>query len=419
MKIRVNTENMKRALKILSKVSNSGIDGLDILMSAKGNFITLTKKNNDTTVRVDLYGFDTEEGKAILPIGIVGLVQKIKSPELTISDNTIKTKERTINYKVDEIELSTNAALNKGPETKIFSTTVKELLRMLRVKYAAAHNDVRPILQGIFFNGNETVACDGYRFSIRKGCYESDAKFVVNLGTINILESILNTKFDDMQVDVYYDESIEKVKFTVDNTEVIGHIIPGEYFNYKSIIPDESDFIVTINAEKLKEELNLSNTGIAKLYFQPNKLTMIQEQCEEVYDEEASKQATQKLQDEKDKKYKEKYNKWAEKKAQAEKEKKPFNLKCPKEVKAKKQRVLANVVTASIKSELNCVVKHDNNTTDEFNIAFNPKYLDDGIRQYSDEVLLLKMTTPVSPMIICKEDNEDLELVLPVRLLNA
>lgn len=407
MKIELNTATLKNALKLLARVK----DVSRILVKVVGNITTLSKSNADTTVNVSIEGYSLENGCILLPIEIADMVKNLREPYLTISDDALTCERKIVRF---NSEIPTGG-VEEFHGNLAFSTSEKELHRMLEIKYAMGKDDLRPILCGIAFKGNEMCAMNNYTLALRVGEHESaSGAFVVNKNTIEILQAVLNPKSEE-KVNVYVDGKVESVKFEMRGTEVIGRIIPGEFMNYKQIIPDEFRYISEFKAEDLKEELDYIKTiktNHLNIKFEEKQLTITTNQCKEELDAEASNLRTKELKVKADNDYKEKYKAWADKKSIAEKKNKPFNQKCPEEKTIKPQKVYKLVPLSEIKITLPCQTELKGES--EFNIVVNKEYLREVLSTYTGRVYM-KMNTHVSPIIITKDD-KNLDLILPIRI---
>lgn len=409
MKIRVYNSDLIKALKIVSKLNTDAVS-IDV---SDGN-IGLIREDNGTTIQVMLSGEIIEEGNIAIPIQVVNLLKNLKNDYLLITETEIHSGAKVIKYREDNYEPVVAVCTESDPMKEVFTTTEEELHRMLEVKYAAAEDQVRPILAGVYFNSNETCALDGYRMSVRRGEYASNASFVVNRNTVKVLDNILDTKLNRT---IRVLRGKDNVKFIIGGTiEITGKIIHGEYLRYKSIIPDEYYNKATINLEKYKDDINFLScikSKYVKLNFVENKLAMTADQCVEEFDEAASRAKTIELQNSATLDYKEEYKKWVAKKNKAEKENRKFNTKCPKEKNIRSQKVYKLVPTSNISIDIDCLTEFKFDT--EFNIAVNSKYLVEAIKNYSDKVEF-RMSSTVGPVVITN-DGENLELVLPIRIL--
>lgn len=408
MKIQVYNSDLIKALKIVSKLNTDAVS-----IEASGESICLIREDKDTTIAVLFDGEIIEEGNITIPTQVADLLKNLKNDYLLITESEIHSGAKVIKYREDNHEPVTAVCTESDLITEAFTTTEEELHRMLEVKYAAAEDQIRPILAGVCFNGNETCALDGYRMSVRRGEYSSIASFVVNRNTVKVLDSILDIKLNRT---IRVLQGKDNVKFIIGGIEVTGKILHGEYFKYKSIIPDEYYNKAAINLEKYKDDINFLSSiksKYVKLNFTENKLSLKADQCIEEFDEAASQAKTIKLQNSAKLDYKEKYIKWVAKKNKAEKENKEFNIKCPEEKKVRPQKVYELVPTSNISIDIDCLTEFKFDK--EFNIAVNSNYLVEAIKNYSDKVEF-RMSSTVGPVVITN-DGENLELVLPIRIL--
>ena len=403
MKTEISTTEFKSMLKVIDKIKDKEFKTASDIIIDNDKII---KTNSQTTIIYIMKdNYIQENGKIILPSQTAELIKKLKEDKFTLSDGKIKTDKKEISF-TEQNNIDTNTYENID---KIFEVTQRELLRMLEVNYAMAQDNTRPILCGVYFNKNETCALDGYRMSIRVSeQYKSDYSFIVNKDSIDILKSIL--KDNDNIVNVYYDTK-NIVKFEIDNIILIAKCLEGEFIKYSQIIPNEHSHKSILEPEELIEELEFIKSADKKNYiknvFSENKITLKGSQCKEVYNEDKSYKEQSKKQKELDEEYKDKHKNWISKNKKG---------KEPKQKSAKFIKFSDLIPMNEIKSEINAENKLDKYGSEngEFKIAYNPNYMVEGLKQYSDKVEL-RMTSSVSPIIITNNGN-DLELVLPVRL---
>lgn len=404
MKIEVSTYELNRSLKVLSKVKGEN-NGFNIIADRD---ITVVRMDTDTTITIKLDGYVMERGSTVFPMELISLIKKLPVDNLTISNDSIGAESRIIRFL--PIEAQGLPKLDGGES--IFSTTGKELRRMLKVKYSWAQDEIRPVLAGVCFNCGEACALDGYRLSLRKSDFNTDRpySFVVNRNSIEILDSVLN----NYEGYVFVSKAGEFARFQIGNIEIIGRIVPGEFINYKNIISYDHRYIAKFNIPELRREMDFIkgiDTDVLRLEFNESKLNFRTNQVVKTFDKEASDNATAEARNKAHYDYMEKLKSWESKKAIADKKKKPFNAKVPEEKTVKPQTVYSNRTVAEITGSVGC----DFNSKDVFKIHVNPKYIIEAIANYEDFVEF-QMTTCVSPIIIT-QDGKDLELVLPVRMV--
>lgn len=407
MKVQIPTYEFKNMLKAMDKIKDRElVQSTDLLIKTKDYDTQFIKSNGETTIIYNSKNTVNEDGQVVLPLETAELIKKLKEGSLIITDDKISTDKKKISFnQLDKIEINTYENINK-----IFNITQKELLRMLEASYAMAQDNTRPILNGICFNKNETCALDGYRLSLRKSReYESEATFVVNMFSTEILKSIL--KDTDDVINVYYD-GINIVKFEMNNTTLIAKCIEGEFIRYNQIIPDEYNIKSIVKPEEFEEEIEFIKAAdernfLKTIFSEDNKVILKGNQCKEEYNEKSSYKDQEKRQSEFDAEYKIKHDKWTQK---GKRGKEPIK----KEAKFKK--IYDLIPVSDIISEINAINTLDSVHTENgtFTIAYNPNYMSDAIKQYTDKVEL-RMNNSVSPIVVTN-DGENLELVLPVRL---
>jgi DNA polymerase-3 subunit beta len=419
MNIELSTRDFKNMLKVTDRIKSlEDVEDLKgIVVNTLDNKTQFIKSNLETTIIYTTEPTDVKSlGTVTLPIQTAEIIKKIKENYLIITDDSIKTERKEIKY--NRLGSTLEKINTYDNMEKIFSTTQNELLRMLEVSYATAQDETRPILTGIYFFQNETCALDGYRMSVRKSeQYNSKSKFVVNKNSIEILKAILNNT-DDI-VNVFYNNDNTVVKFELDNNntniKIIAKCLEGEFIRYEQIIPDEYNNTSIIKPQELQEELEFimeaDQRGFIKTVFTEDKVILKGNQCKEVYSEDKSNKLMREKQYKLDQDYNEKMKEWKEKKTKAQKNNKPFNTKQPEKKEAKFKKMYELFPVSDIISE----IKAENILEDkEFVIAYNPRYMVDAMKQYKDKVEI-RMSSRVSPIVITI-DNENLELVLPVRL---
>lgn len=129
----------------------------------------------------------------------------------------------------------------------------KEFKEAMEVLFAVSKEEYRPILKCVNFNNNEVVALDGYRLSLRKisqsleGNYNVDGRFLKY-----VLKEKINSKTE--KIELLFNDTIVSV-FIDDIKTVESKLVQGSYISYKSLIPQNSNTTVLIDAKELKESI--------------------------------------------------------------------------------------------------------------------------------------------------------------------
>lgn len=261
MKVLLETEELIKAIKILDKIKGD----LTVVTALNASSVNLIKADGSSTLIKSIDSQVVQDGRIAIPKETVNLIKKLQPGEVTLTDTKIETETRTIQFEPTTTYMSTD---DFSMWEEAFRTTESELHRMIEVKYAAAQDEVRPMLNGVYFNQNETCALDGFRLSIRKGSYSSDKSFVVNKKTIEVLDSILDTKLDR---EVVVTVSANLVTFNLPGeVELVGRLLEGTPIKYEQILPREFNVISKIDVKALKDEINFigsSKPKIVKMKF--------------------------------------------------------------------------------------------------------------------------------------------------------
>ena len=186
-----------------------------------------------------------EGGQILLPARLFSeVVRKLPSGEVmvTVSD----TMSATLRAQGSKITLQGMPAQDfpvlPAVDEDVHVTLKQSLLRsmILKVGFAIAQDDARPILQGIYLeaDGNDMlmVALDGFRLALRRGKLEEPVgafsavvagKYLMEVG--KLLEDSEET------VDVYLSSSHMMLKIA--QTDVIVRLMEGEYIKFRQLLP--------------------------------------------------------------------------------------------------------------------------------------------------------------------------------------
>lgn len=116
--------------------------------------------------------------------------------------------------------------------------------------FATGNDDLRPIMNGVFFNFTEEglifAATDAHKLvKYERQDIKSDqpAAFVIPKKPLNLLKGILAGS--ETQVTIEYNES--NAKFSFDQLDYVCRLIDGTYPNYEAVIPKENPNKLIVN----------------------------------------------------------------------------------------------------------------------------------------------------------------------------
>ncbi len=274
MKLIILKKNLKDGLKSIEKVcaDNSSLPILkNFLIESFDNKIKLSATNLELAITTFISGKIIEDGNITIPLNILNsIINNLQAEKINLELNKDKLIIKTDNYraeiqgiKKDEFPIIPKIENNKQC-VQIKNFILKNALLSV-VNSATTEN--RPELSGILFDYQITLlkfaATDTFRLSektINNTQFESDFnksfKIIIPLKTIQevIKEIQIN---EEQKTDIYIDPN--QILFKTENTEIISRLINGEFPDYQQIIPKTIETELTLNTEELINSAKLSS----------------------------------------------------------------------------------------------------------------------------------------------------------------
>lgn len=365
MEIRIERKELQEGLSkvskaITGKVGNAILDMVNIV--AENDSLKLTGSDSNltiisTTTEVQVL----EPGNIVVEPRILGEIIR-RLPEDTVH---IKAKENTVEIKCQKSDFIINynesdaypsiEIANEGEEIELNEAELRNMVKS--VSFAAANDEARPVLKGIYFELSDGflnfVALDGYRLAKKsvQTTIDKEVKAIVEAKSFMEATRLMNDSDEVVKIKVTQNHIV----FTFGQTVVMSRLLEGNYVNYKSLMRTEFSLKVKTNRSDLIGSLERAS----------------------LMSENGNKLA--------------------------------------------KLTIGANEVNISAKSQLGQVVEDLPIETDgdaNLTIAFNVKYLLDALKAIEDVDVILDLVNPVSPCVIKgAEDITGEYLVLPVRLV--
>lgn len=270
MKLQVTQENLHRALSNVARVAISSRNPLpilnNVLLKTVNNRLTVSATNLEIGITEHIGAKVSSEGAITVP---ARLFQEYISSlpggviELSMKDNKLHIStgsyESTING-ISAEEFPVVPTISKKEGWKIPARELKKGLQ--QVIFAAANDETRPILTGVFLHTNGgnlyAVATDSYRLSEKKlMAYKGEISLLVPSTALqDLLRIIADTEAD---IAVYADG--QQVLFEVGDSELVSRLIEGNYPDYRKLIPKSYE----ISAELTRSEFQ-NVTKVASLF---------------------------------------------------------------------------------------------------------------------------------------------------------
>lgn len=302
MKFSCNQDTFSKYLNIMSRVV-SNKPGLPILNNVyfeatKGK---LVMKTTDLELSISTWiGADVEDdGKITLPAK--QLSEFVNSVPQEKIDVTVERQNFNISTSNNSASFNTMPpddfpnipSVEKKEEPFLQINSADFLLAVNRVAFAAATDDIKPVLTGVKIeikdNGTASfVATDGLRLSkqditIEKGVKNKD--FLVPVRALLELSYIVNEVGEEAgsMISLFLIEDKNQVMFRVGDIDIISRLIDGEFPEYEQIIPtgyktkcnvDRDEFLNSLKIVNIIARSVLGNKMILQIQSKENRISL-------------------------------------------------------------------------------------------------------------------------------------------------
>ena len=357
----IGLNNVSRT--VTSKTTMPILEG--VLIETYDNNIKLTTNDleigSEYIIRADI----ESSGSTVVDLKTFNeIIRKIESEEITfeIENNIFIIKSTSGVFKLltmNPEEFTRIPVFNVEKEIQVSEKMFKDMVK--KTVFATSSDQNRPVYTGALIDVIDDVinivAIDGFRMAVRKEYLEknSDFKAIVPAKSLTeIVKTLSDLDENIMRIGINKNQAL----FRMGPCTVVSRIIEGDFLNYNSIIPSQTDTKVRIARKSLLESLERVS----------------------IFSREVS---------EKDKKVPIKINMNLD----------LFQISCVS-------------VTGDAKEKVNAVVEGK-----ELEIGFNPRYLLEALKVIDDDEIELHFTSNVLPLIIKPITGSGyVYMVLPVKL---
>ena len=265
MKLIISSSELLRGVIAVAKAfpAKSPLPILEnFLFDLKGNTLEITASDAELTLRTQIEVESTaEEGRIAVPAKhMMDLLKELPDQPLTISTTSDSSflcswagGESTLPYFPAEdypeiIGADTNNAVTLQFPAQSLVEGISSTI------YATADDEIRPAMNGIFFdidlNSTTLVASDSHKLI----CYTTadvnaseKASFILHKKPASILKSTIGKDIET--VEISFDAKTAEFKFGT--TTVICRLVVGKYPKYRDVIPQNNSNILRINRSLL------------------------------------------------------------------------------------------------------------------------------------------------------------------------
>ncbi len=365
MKFYCNTEELMAAINIVSKAvsSKSSIPYLEgVLLEAECERLYLTGNDLEICIKTSIPCNTAEEGKIVLNCKMLSeIVRKlprdvaeIKTEGPAVIISCLNSDYRIVGLNADEYPSIPDIEIMNS--IRISSAKLKDMIK--RTSFAISKKLDRKVLTGSLFemDGNTltVVAVDGFRMALRKEVLPQECK----AGKFIVpgkAGSEIEKIISDSEEDMIDVGFCEKYAvFENDTFTMVTRLIDGEFFAYRQVIPSEFKINTTVDTEKFSTTVSRVEPIIDDVSKNPVRLVLSENTL----------------------------------------------------------KIMCRTTLGSVNDMFD--VEYTGN---DFEIGFNYTYLHDAIKNCDDETTVLRMNTPLNPIIISGENDDSyLFMVLPVKL---
>lgn len=265
MKFNVSSSKLYQQLQAVARViaPKCSLEILEnVLFTLEGNQLTLTASDNETTIRTSI-DVEDAQGEGKVAVGAKLLLDTLKEFSeqplaFTIDDNNYALNMNSTNGVYSFVGKNGNEYPIMQVEQDMansFEIAAAELMDAIcRTVFCTADDDLRPVMNGIYFdmqeNGLTLVATDAHRLVryLRPNVHAATASFILPKKPANLLKNVLAKESESM-VKVTFGERNAIFEFGM--TRVVCRKLEGRYPNYNAVIPQNNGNLVTVNRQDI------------------------------------------------------------------------------------------------------------------------------------------------------------------------
>ena len=264
MKLTISSTNLLKALMDVSKAipSKSPLAILEnFLFVLKGNLLEITASDSELTLRTTVEVESGEEdGSIAVPARhMTDLLKELPDQPIrirTVSESSFECGWASGNsvlpyFPADDYpEIKTT-----GDDALKVSFPAESLVEGIQsTVYATADDEIRPAMNGIFFDidldSTTLVASDSHKLI----CYTTKdvkatekASFILHKKPASVLRSIIGKDVED--VEIAFDSAT--AQFTFGATTMVCRLVVGKYPKYRDVIPTSNSNVLSIDRQLL------------------------------------------------------------------------------------------------------------------------------------------------------------------------
>ncbi len=270
MKVQILKDNLAKALSVAGRVvsTRGSLEILShILLSTEKGRLRVSATNLEIGINYWLGGKVEKEGDITIPARLfIDVINSISSEKIDLSVEELDVRVKSLNDNlvikgISAEEFPVIPTIQGKPSFVVKSNVLKEALNL--VNFAAAMEESRPVLSGIYFNldGDKLIlaATDSYRLAEYGLKLENKAEkkleIIVPSRTMIELSRILADL--DEEIKVFVNDN--QILFSTKDIEFTSRLIEGQFPDYKQIIPKDNETKAVLESSEFTNALKVAS----------------------------------------------------------------------------------------------------------------------------------------------------------------
>ena len=272
MKLSCTQENLRKGLNLVSRIVSPKITLPilnNILMETDQGRLKISVTDLEIGINIWVGAKIDEPGKITVPAKIISeFISNCDDKKIELNQNEQKLELKSDKYSVviqgasaDEFPLIPQ--IKEKPISSISGKILEEAIPQVII--AAAIDETRPVLSGVYFNFSKDklkmVATDSYRLAEKsiplEKKVEKNQSVIVPLKAVQEIGRILGSvASENVKVSV----SENQIRFAInEDIEIISRLIDGQFPNYETIFPDKYQTKIKIDFQDLSSALKVAS----------------------------------------------------------------------------------------------------------------------------------------------------------------
>lgn len=234
-----------------------------IKLKAEEGTLTLTATDLEISIEKNIVADVKITGETVVPGKFFSeFVRKLTNEriELSLSDkNWLKIKYLDSEGELQCLNAEEYPVLKAPSNGKSFTIKQKELKDLInKTSFSASLDDSRPILKGVLLEIDQksitAVALDGYRLAKGVKPLESATDTISAIVPARCINEIARQLEDSEELVTVF---VQKNYLMIDllHTQIISRLLDGEFINYRQIIPNNFNTVITLPTEQFESGL--------------------------------------------------------------------------------------------------------------------------------------------------------------------